>query len=72
MCLFSAPKPQAKTETPPPPREPDPDRVSGNIATEEQRRRARAFNTGATTLTSPLGVSNYGSASTGVTLLGRA
>ncbi|MDN3720134.1 hypothetical protein QW131_15355 [Roseibium salinum] len=39
----------------------------------DRRRRAAAYGTRATNLTSPLGVSDYGSASRpGVTLLGRA
>lgn len=73
MCLFSTPKTPKPEPTPPVPKEPDPDAVSANLNAEQARRRAAAFGTRATTLTSPLGVSNYGAASQpGVTLLGRA
>ena len=73
MCLFNSPKPQKAPETPAAPREPDPDAVASNLSAEQQRRRVAAYGTRATTLTSSLGVSNYGSASQpGVTLLGRA
>ncbi len=72
MCLFGGSKPKA-VDTPPPPRKPDPDRQAASLQTEERRRRASAYSTRATTLTSPLGVSNYGGASRrAVTALGRA
>lgn len=74
MCLFGGGSKQPEPEpTPPPPREPDPQRQAKNLQETNRRRRAAAYNTRATTLTSPLGVSGYGSASRpGVTLLGRA
>jgi hypothetical protein len=69
MCLFSSPKPAKVPEAP---RPAEPEARAASMSDEEARRRAAAFGTRATTLTSPLGVSNYGSASRGVTLLGRA
>lgn len=74
MCLFGgASKQQDPEPTPPAPRDPDPQRQAKNLQENDRRRRAAAYSTRATTQTSPLGVSNYGSASRpGVTLLGRA
>lgn len=74
MCLFGgAPKQSELEPTPPPPREPDPQRQANNLQQVERRRRAAAYSTRATNRTSPLGVSDYGSASRpAVTLLGRA
>jgi len=73
MCLFGGGNKSPEPEpTPPPPREPQPQRTAANLQNNSRRRRAAAFNSRATTLTSPLGVSNFGSASRGVTVLGRA
>jgi len=74
MCMFGGGSKQKDPEpTPPPPRDPDPQRQAKNLQENSRRRRAAAYSTQATTLTGPLGVSNYGSASRlGVTLLGRA
>ena len=74
MCLFGGGSKQPEPEpTPPPPREPDPQRQAKNLQENNRRRRAAAYNTRATINTSPLGVSDFGSASRlGVTLLGRA
>ncbi len=74
MCMFGG---GAKTPDPEPapaaPREPDPQRQAKNLQENSRRRRAAAYGAQATTLTSPLGVSNYGSASRGgVTVLGGA
>lgn len=75
MCMFGGGKTTAPDPEPmpPPPREPDPQRQTKNLQENSRRRRAAAYSTKATTLTSPLGVTDYGSASKqGVTLLGRA
>ena len=74
MCMFKSPSvSSAETETPAPPREPDPLRQAKSLQNVNRRRRAAAYNTNKTTLTGPLGVSNYaGSSTPGVTLLGRA
>jgi hypothetical protein len=75
MCLFGGggskqPDPEP---TPPPPRDPDPQRQARSLRETDRRRRAAAYSTRATNLTSPLGVPDFGSASRpGVTLLGRA
>ncbi|MEJ8474602.1 hypothetical protein [Roseibium algae] len=72
MCMVGGAKAQS-VETPPAPRKADPERQASALQDDERRRRASAYGRGATTLTSPLGVSNYGSQSrSGVTLLGRA
>ncbi|MCV0429744.1 MAG: hypothetical protein K5905_30265 [Roseibium sp.] len=74
MCMFKSPSgSSAETEPPAPPREPDPLRQAKSLQEVNRRRRAAAYNTGKTTLTGPLGVSDYASHSKpGVTLLGRA
>lgn len=73
MCLFGGGSKSTPAETPPPPRDPDPQRQAINLQENSRRRRAAAFSTRATTLTSPLGVSNHGAHSRpGVTVLGRA
>lgn len=75
MCLFGggSKQPAEPEPTPPPPREPNPQRQAKNLQENNRRRRAAAYNTRATTHTSPLGVSDFGSASRpAVTLLGRA
>lgn len=71
MCLFGGSKSSSVEETPAP-REPDPERQAANLQKNEARRRAAAYNRNKTTLTSPLGVSNYGQYSRGVTVLGGA
>lgn len=73
MCLFEGGNKSPSPEpTPPPPREPQLQRTALSLQINERRRRASAFNTKRITLTSPLGVSNFGSASRGVTVVGRA
>ena len=74
MCMFGGGSKQPEPEpTPPPPRAPDPQRQALNLQENNRRRRAAAYGTRATNMTSPLGVADFGSASRfGVTLLGRA
>ncbi|CTQ59804.1 hypothetical protein IWQ55_001171 [Labrenzia sp. EL_208] len=73
MCFFGGSKQPDPEPTPPPPRQPDPQRQAKNLQETNRRRRAAAYGTRATTHTSPLGVSDFGSASrSSVTLLGRA
>lgn len=72
MCMPSGSK-SSQTEVTAAPRAPDPEKQASALQDNERRRRASAYGRQATTLTSPLGVSNYGSQSRrGVTLLGRA
>jgi len=75
MCLFGGggAKQPAPEPTPPPPRDPNPQRQARNLQENSRRRRAAVYNSRATNLTTPLGVTDFGSASRpGVTLLGRA
>ncbi|MHA7777402.1 hypothetical protein [Roseibium sp. M-1] len=73
MCMFGGGKQPEPEPAPPPPRAPDPQRQARNLQENNRRRRAAAYGTRATNMTSPLGVSDFGSASRpGVTLLGRA